>query len=136
MKSIRIFPHVTEKSMALSGVGQYQFIVPTWATKKDITAVINQLFDVTVASLTTARFGAKNVRFKQKSGVTTASKKATVTLVKGQTIPDFALPVNKEPKSRSKNATSPTSQDSQTPTPAVKTESQITVRSKSKKKDV
>lgn len=130
--NLRILPHVTEKSMALSSTGKYQFIVPTWATKSEITAMINGLFDVTVDSITTARFGAKSVRFKQKAGFTSTFKKATVTLVKGQTISDFTLPIEKDVETPT---TDKASKPAKSEAAEVKTESQITVRSKSKKKD-
>lgn len=133
--NLRFLPLVTEKSMALSSTGKYQFIVPTWATKNEISEVINGLFDVTVDSITTARYGAKSVRFKQKAGSTSAYKKATITLIKGQTISDFALPIEKETENRHSDASSSRANSNETREPEVKTESQITVRSRSKKKD-
>lgn len=126
MKSFRFLPLVTEKSMAMAANNVYQFVVPTWATKPMIEASMNDVFGVEVVNVTTARYGAKEVRFRQRKGQTAAYKKATITLKPGQSIADFSMPIETQ---ADKPATGTTEG-----TPAeVTTESKITVRSKSKK---
>lgn len=126
MKSLRVVPLVTEKSMALASANLYQFVVPTWAGKREIAAVIHTLFGVTVLSVTTANYQSKATRFRGKNGTHPKYKKATIRLEKGQSIGEFSMPVEKEAPSRS-----PASKETKEPT--VKTESRVTVRSKSKK---
>ena len=110
-------------------------MVSTWANKTEIANLINGLFNVTVTGITTSNGGARSVRFKQKLGNTAHFKKTTVRLLKGQTISDFALPIEKTTESPDKSErSSSTSNSNETREPVVlKTESKITVRSKSKK---
>lgn len=128
MKNFVIIPVVTEKSLAMAAQNVYQFLVPTWANKGQITTIITDQFKVTVTGITTARLNGTARRFRQKSGVTAITKKATVTLKKGQSISDFSMPVE---TAKSEPASDTTQSKAVKPEP--KTESTITVRSKSKK---
>lgn len=123
MKTLFAHPLITEKSMAASAEGIYQFMVPTWAEKRQIAEFIARTFDVTVENITTSNVSARNVRFKQRAGKQARFKKASVRLKKGQSIAEFSLPV--EP-------TQPTPTTGGSEGEPV-TESKITVRSKSKK---
>ncbi|HEY1074122.1 MAG TPA: 50S ribosomal protein L23 [Patescibacteria group bacterium] len=118
MKTFFVQPLITEKSMAKTADGVYQFVVPTWATKRQIAEFIGRTFNVTVVNVTTALLRGENVRFRQRLGKQSTYKKATVRLVKGDTIGDFSLPVESE-----------TAPMGKTEADAV-TESKITVRNK------
>lgn len=127
MKTFVATPLITEKSMAKAAEGVYQFIVPTWVGKHQIADYIARIFNVSVSEVRTARFVGEHVRFKGRAGKTSAYKKATVTLVKGNTIADFSLPVE------TKNEPTSNPEKESAVTPEAVTESKITVRSKSKK---
>lgn len=120
MKTLFVQPLITEKSMAKTADGVYQFVVPTWATKRHIAEFVGATFGVTVVKVTTALLRGENVRFRQRLGKQTTYKKATVRLSKGQAIGDFSLPVEAE-------ATSASAKEAEG---QAVTESKITVRNR------
>lgn len=128
MKNLMIKPVVTEKSMKLAGEKQYQFFVPSRASKSEIARAIEEIFGVVISHITTANYSGRSVRFRQKSGQTHRVKKVTVRLGVNQTIADFALPTEKESPSKSEKIS---------PKPAEKgvvaSGTKVTVRSRSKK---
>lgn len=128
MKTFLVQPLITEKSLALSANGVYQFVVPTWANKQQIAEHVGRHFGVTVVNVTTATIGGETVRFRQKSGQRAFVKKATVRVKQGDSIADFSLPVEAE------QAPTATAEEKTAPAKEVKTESKITVRSKGDKK--
>jgi large subunit ribosomal protein L23 len=91
--SILLKPIVTEK-MTLQGdkFNRYGFIVARNANKLQIKKAVEELYQVTVDSVNTMRYGGKIKSRNTKSGLltgrTAASKKAVVTLAEGNKI-DF-----------------------------------------------
>jgi large subunit ribosomal protein L23 len=91
--SILLKPIVTEK---MTGQGdkfnRYGFIVARNANKVEIKKAVEELYGVTVESVNTMRYGGKvKTRYTKSgmmSGKTNATKKAVVTLAKGNSI-DF-----------------------------------------------
>ncbi len=125
MKTLIVHPLITEKSMARTAVGEYQFVVPTWATKPQVATHIGKQFNVVITAVRMSPMRGKKVNFRRKPGVQATYKKAHVFLAKGQSIADFSLPAetaNPTPEAPSSKAT-----------PEARTESKITVRSKGKK---
>jgi large subunit ribosomal protein L23 len=81
-------PLITEKMTQLSERGQYGFRVPVDATKPEIAAAVEGLFNVKVQSVNTILQKGKTKRFRGRPGVRSDVKKAIVTLAPGQSI-DF-----------------------------------------------
>lgn len=86
-------PLVTEKMTEQSEkLNRFGFVVNRQATKDQIKAAIENLYDVEVVAVNTMVYGGKTKYRYTKSGVqkgkTSAFKKAIVTLAEGQTI-DF-----------------------------------------------
>src|ERR1700728_3799894 len=81
-------PLITEKMTALTEKNQVGFKVATDATKPEIAAAVEALFNVKVTAVNTLIQKGKAKRFKGRLGVRSDVKKAIVTLAPGQTI-DF-----------------------------------------------
>ncbi len=79
-------PVVTEKSTGGSEFGQVTFRVRMDATKPQIKAAIETLFDVKVTAVNTLRVKGKVKRFRGHKGKRPDYKKAIVTLAEGQSI--------------------------------------------------
>ena len=79
-------PVITEKSTIISEFNQVSFQVPLSATKPEIRAAIEGLFDVKVTSVNTLRQQGKIKRFRGKLGKRNETKKAVITLAEGNTI--------------------------------------------------
>jgi large subunit ribosomal protein L23 len=79
-------PVVTEKSTNLSEHSQVVFDVAIDATKPQIKAAVEALFEVKVKAVNTLVRKGKVKRFRNKLGVRNDVKKAVVTLADGQTI--------------------------------------------------
>ena len=79
-------PVETEKSTNLSEHSQVVFDVAIDATKPQIKAAVEALFEVKVKAVNTMVRKGKVKRFRNKIGVRNDVKKAVVTLVEGQTI--------------------------------------------------
>lgn len=79
-------PVVTEKSTMGSEHSQVTFEVARDATKHEIAAAIQGLFDVKVVAVNTLRQQGKIKRFRGTLGRRNETKKAMVTLQKGQSI--------------------------------------------------
>jgi large subunit ribosomal protein L23 len=84
-----IRPVVSEKSYALMGEGTYTFRVDDRAHKTQIAAAVEEIFDVNVARVRTARVQAKPKRRGLKLGKTRSWKKAIVQLAPGERIELF-----------------------------------------------
>jgi large subunit ribosomal protein L23 len=79
-------PVITEKSTLVSEANQIIFNVARTATKPDIKAAVEALFNVKVKAVNTiVRKGKKKV-FKGRVALLSDSKKAVVTLEDGQSI--------------------------------------------------
>jgi large subunit ribosomal protein L23 len=80
-------PRVSEKTARLQEVSnQYVFEVATTATKADVKAAIEQLFDVRVEAVNVVNVKGKNKSFKFRQGRRGNWRKAYVTLADGQSI--------------------------------------------------
>ncbi|HEX2943536.1 MAG TPA: 50S ribosomal protein L23 [Rhodopila sp.] len=81
-------PLITEKMTLVSEKGQFGFKVALNATKPEIAAAVEGLFNVKVVSVNTLVQKGKTKRFKGRPGVRSDVKKAIVKLAEGQSI-DF-----------------------------------------------
>jgi len=79
-------PVITEKSTAASEHGQVIFRVPLAATKREIKAAVEGLFNVKVDAVNTLRVAGKQKRFRGRLGQRSDYKKAIVTLAEGARI--------------------------------------------------
>ena len=80
-------PRVSEKTARLQEVSnQYVFEVATTATKADVKAAIEQIFDVKVEAVNVVNVKGKAKAFKNRMGRRNDWRKAYVKLADGQTI--------------------------------------------------
>ena len=79
-------PVITEKATALTEHNQVVFRVSKDATKPQIKAAVEKLFDVKVTGVNTLVRKGKVKRFRGTVGVQSDVKRAIVTLAEGQTI--------------------------------------------------
>jgi large subunit ribosomal protein L23 len=79
-------PHITEKSTMLSDTNAVVFRVAPSATKPEIKAAIEALFNVKVTNVNTLVTKGKTKRWKGKPYRRSDVKKAIVTLAEGQSI--------------------------------------------------
>lgn len=81
-----IAPVITEKATMASEANQVIFKVRKDATKPQIKAAVEQLFDVKVEAVNTLIRKGKRKMFKGTRGVQSDVKKAVVTLAEGHKI--------------------------------------------------
>ncbi len=86
MLSIIRSPVITEKATALSAANQVVFRVPLDASKPEIRAAIETLFNVKVQAVNTLIMKGKVKRFRGRSGRRSNWKKAMVRLAPGFSI--------------------------------------------------
>lgn len=79
-------PVITEKSTAASEQDKVIFNVNMDATKADIKAAVEALFNIKVEKVNTLRRLGKQKRFRNTLGKKSDVKRAIITLVKGQNI--------------------------------------------------
>ena len=79
-------PVITEKSMMVSEKGKVTFMVPLSASKKDVKAAVEAIFNVKVEKVNTIRQFGKTKFFRGRKGQRSDFKKALVTLAEGQNI--------------------------------------------------
>jgi large subunit ribosomal protein L23 len=79
-------PVITEKATALSEHNQVVFRVRKDATKPQIKAAVEKLFDVKVTGVNTLVRKGKTKRFRGTVGTQSDVKRAIVTLADGQSI--------------------------------------------------
>ena len=79
-------PHITEKSTMLSETNAVVFRVAPSATKPEIKAAIEALFNVKVTNVNTLVTKGKTKRWKGKPYQRSDIKKAIVTLAEGNSI--------------------------------------------------
>jgi large subunit ribosomal protein L23 len=85
--NVLVAPHVTEKTaLAMQDSNQYAFRVRRDATKPDIKAAVELMFQVKVQSVNVVNEPGKVRRFGKTPGRTQDWKKAYVRLAPGQTI--------------------------------------------------
>ncbi len=83
---IVLAPHITEKSTMLSETNSVVFRVAPRATKPEIKAAVEALFNVTVTQVNTITSKGKTKRWKGKPYQRSDMKKAIVRLAEGQSI--------------------------------------------------
>ena len=87
LMNVLIAPHVTEKTAtAMQNNNQYTFRVKKNATKTDIKAAVELMFEVKVKGVQVVNEPGKARRFGKVIGRTQDWKKAYVSLVQGQSI--------------------------------------------------
>ena len=80
-------PRVSEKTARLQEVSnQYVFEIAKTATKADVKAAVEQIFDVKVEAVNVVNVKGKAKAFKNRQGRRNDWKKAYVTLAEGQSI--------------------------------------------------
>ncbi|GGC15548.1 50S ribosomal protein L23 [Novosphingobium endophyticum] len=79
-------PHITEKSTLLSENNAVVFKVADKASKPEIKAAVEALFDVKVTGVNTLVTKGKTKRWRGKAYRRSDVKKAIVTLAEGQSI--------------------------------------------------
>ena len=83
---IVLAPHITEKSTMLSEANAVVFKVAPSATKPEIKAAIEALFNVKVTNVNTIVSKGKSKRWQGRPYQRSDMKKAIVTLAEGDTI--------------------------------------------------
>lgn len=84
---VLIAPHVSEKSARIAPLGnQYVFRVRTDASKPEIRAAVELMFEVKVGTVRIVNQAGKRRRFGRTPGRRQDWKKAYVRLAEGQTI--------------------------------------------------
>lgn len=102
MTAISVIPRATEKAYAQSQNNVYVFNVPLTANKQQVVDAVETQFNVKVTNIKTLVQSGKAVRFSRGKnrypGTTTRkdSKKAYVTLAKGDSIQVFDQPATEE----------------------------------------
>jgi large subunit ribosomal protein L23 len=86
MYDVILAPLVTEKSTRVSEHNQVIFKVKKDATKPEIKAAVEGLFNVKVTAVNTLIQKGKMKRFRGRVGYRSDVKKAIVTLAEGQSI--------------------------------------------------
>jgi large subunit ribosomal protein L23 len=86
MYDIILSPVITEKATNVSEHNQVIFRVPLSATKREVKAAVEGLFNVKVDAVNTIRVMGKTKRFRGRPGRRSDYKKAVVTLVEGARI--------------------------------------------------
>ena len=81
-----VSPVITEKTTAHTELNQVVFRVRKEATKPEIKAAVEKLFNVKVTGVNTLIRKGKIKRFKGTIGTQSDVKRAIVTLAEGQTI--------------------------------------------------
>ena len=89
VREVILEPVVSEKSYALMADGKYTFRVDHRAQKTQIAHAVEEIFDVRVAAVRTAKVRAKPKRRGLHSGRTRSWKKAVVQLAPGDRIELF-----------------------------------------------
>ena len=79
-------PHITEKSTMVSEHNAVVFKVASGASKPEIKAAVEALFNVTVTKVNTILAKGKTKKWKGQPYKRSDSKKAIVTLAAGQSI--------------------------------------------------
>ncbi len=81
-----VAPHITEKSTLLSEHNAVVFKVASSASKPQIKAAVEALFNVSVTNVNTMNVKGKTKRWKGRPYTRSDVKKAVVTLADGQSI--------------------------------------------------
>ncbi|HAI60171.1 MAG TPA: 50S ribosomal protein L23 [Xanthomonadaceae bacterium] len=79
-------PKVSEKTARLAESNQYVFEVAKTATKDEVKAAVEHLFNVKVLAVNVANIKGKSKAFRQRAGRRSDKRKAYVRLAEGQTL--------------------------------------------------
>ncbi|MEO7198837.1 MAG: 50S ribosomal protein L23 [Dokdonella sp.] len=79
-------PIVSEKTARLQESDQYVFEVASTATKADVKAAVEKLFNVQVRGVSVVNLKGKTKAFRQRPGTRSNKRKAYVRLGEGQVI--------------------------------------------------
>jgi len=79
-------PHITEKSVSLSKMGQYVFAVSKNVSSTEIKKEVEKVYKVNVTDVRVINFRERKKRYGRSFSVAKLFKKAVVTLKKGQKI--------------------------------------------------
>lgn len=79
-------PHISEKSARVSEHNQYVFVVAPAATKADVRAAVEKMFDVKVEQVNLVNTKGKVKSFRSRAGSRQGKRKAYVRLADGQSI--------------------------------------------------
>ena len=79
-------PKVSEKTARLAESNQYVFEIAKTATKDDVKAAVEHLFNVKVLAVNVANIKGKSKSFRQRAGRRSDKRKAYVRLAEGQTL--------------------------------------------------
>lgn len=77
---------VSEKSARVQGENQYVFEISRDASKADVKAAVEKLFNVQVVTVNTLSVKGKGKAFKGRQGTRSGKRKAYVRLREGQSI--------------------------------------------------
>ena len=89
-------PIVTERTRQLDELNKVVFAVDRKATKPEIRAAIEHLFEVTVQDVNTMVMPGRRKRFGRIEGRRSAWKKAVITLAAGQKLSLFGETIEAE----------------------------------------
>jgi large subunit ribosomal protein L23 len=84
-----LVPKISEKAVALADNSQYIFEVPVACNKIQVAHAVEAAFKVKVTGVNIMVTKGKSKKFRQVSGRRSDSKKAVVTLKKGDSIKIF-----------------------------------------------
>lgn len=85
-------PIVTEKATTMLELNKYVFDVTVKATKLEIKAAIESLFEVSVAKVNTMRLPRQKKRVGKFNGYKTQYKRAIITLKTGDSLSGVLFP--------------------------------------------
>lgn len=88
-------PIITEKSLLLATNRQYTFAIDRRATSLEVARDVAKAYSVTVQDVHVVNTKGHDRRFRGHLGKTGSTKKAIVTVKKGQSIPGFELETDK-----------------------------------------
>lgn len=77
-------PLITEKAYHMSATGQYVFVVDKHTNKSEVKKAIKQIYNVDPVSVNTVTIRGERQKFRGVAGKKPTTKKAIVTLKKGQ----------------------------------------------------
>ncbi len=88
-RSLILTPKISEKAIGLAESGKYVFEVPTRANKVEVAHAVENSFKVKVTGVNMLVVKGKAKQFRQVKGQRADTKKAIVTLKKGDSIKLF-----------------------------------------------
>lgn len=100
-----ITPLLTEKAALGMDNGLYVFGVNARTNKKIIAAELKKAHNIDAVSVRIVNLPSKSVKFRKVSGTQAIRRKAYVQLKKGQKLPGFELPKEKDEKKAKEGVT-------------------------------